>query len=149
MRLARATTCSLVSAWPSASMITPEPRLCAVRGRLGSKKSLKKRSKRGSPRKPSKGFACRTSVSVVMLTTAGPTFSTAWTAAVRRRNGSAARAAGAATPANSADDPQGEDGSHRMLARRIRTGLRDDRHAVDIQGTPSLETPTDPGNPVR
>ena len=102
MREARPTTCSLVSTWPSGSMITPEPRLCAVRGMPGSKKSRKKRSKKGSPRKTENGLRCCTSVSVSTLTTAGPTFSTTSTAAVRRRKGSPATAGGAGSASSAA-----------------------------------------------
>src|SRR5262245_11214333 len=90
MASARETTCSLVSTWPAASITTPEPRLWVVSGTRDSKKSEKKRSKKGSP-KGWKGPA-RLARSVVTFTTEGPTFSTTRTVAVRRRNGSSARA---------------------------------------------------------
>ena len=61
-----------------------------VWGTRGSKKSWKKRSKKGSLPKRRKGLALATTRSVVMFTTAGPTRSTTSTVTVRRRKGSLA-----------------------------------------------------------
>src|SRR5262245_10730806 len=97
---ARETTCSLVSTCPVASITTPEPRLWLLSGTRISKKSEKKRSKNGSPN--GRNGPLRAARAVVTFTTEGPTFSTTRTVAVRRRNGSSARAGRPASPARSA-----------------------------------------------
>ena len=71
----------------SPSMITPEPRLLRLylRSKPGSKKSLKKESKKGSIPNPENGLVrLRTSYSELMFTTAGLTFLTARTTAFSR-----------------------------------------------------------------
>ena len=119
IRLARPTTCSLVRMWRSASITTPEPRLWMVWGTRGSKKSSKKRSKKGSLPERWKGLALATMRSVVMFTTAGPTRSTTSTVTVRRRKGSAAVALPASSTSQAATSA-----SVRGLRRNLRPARR-------------------------
>ncbi len=99
IRVARRMTCSLVRMMPAASMITPVPRLRRLR-RRGAPDPRKNRSNSGGrkPGNPLKGDPWRTTSSVLMLTTAGPTFRTTRTVGVRRENcaraGAGARANG-------------------------------------------------------
>jgi hypothetical protein len=80
--VARVITCALVTTYPSASMMTPDPRDLRERCTgLASKKSRKKSSEKGS--KLIKGFEL-TIASVEILTTAGETFCTALTTGVIR-----------------------------------------------------------------
>ena len=74
--VARSTTWALVSTMPEGSTITPEPRLRCTCWRSGA--SPKKRLKNSSPKNSSTGVRPLTRVTVLMLTTAGPTLSATW-----------------------------------------------------------------------
>src|SRR6185503_16205003 len=75
--LARSTTWAFVSTVPDGSTITPDPRLRAGSGRSGVSPP-KKRRKNSSPKNSSIGVRPAPRVTVLMLTTAGPTLSATW-----------------------------------------------------------------------
>src|SRR5262245_40811522 len=94
--LARSTTCAFVSTVPAGSTMTPDPRLRTGSCRSGV--SPKNRLKNSSPKNSSIGVRPWPRVTVLMLTTAGATFS-ATCAKLPEGTGSAAGTTGPCTPA--------------------------------------------------
>ena len=108
--VARSTTWALVSTMPDGSTITPEPRLRCTCWRSGA--SPKKRLKNSSPKNSSTGVRPLTRVTVLMLTTAGPTLSATWAKlpeGIGRAGGNEARlrAGGQASPGAAPPGPDG------------------------------------------